>query len=173
MTTSEIDYKNVGRNDACPCGSGKKFKKCHFSESQNWRGNSAPLTNSNENSESSDTSGFPGGVDPSQLDLTWMADFSSAIQRLPKGQLQRLQGLMQKMMAGKDVARELAEFQRTLPPNIQDLLGRAPQMNAQADSAGKVDFDALTDEQREKLNEIQKNNAKSGFSRLWNRFRKK
>lgn len=22
-------YKNVGRNDACPCGSGKKFKKCH------------------------------------------------------------------------------------------------------------------------------------------------
>lgn len=24
-----IDFKNVGRNDACPCGSGKKFKKCH------------------------------------------------------------------------------------------------------------------------------------------------
>ena len=23
------DYSNVGRNDACPCGSGKKFKKCH------------------------------------------------------------------------------------------------------------------------------------------------
>ncbi|MCQ2751605.1 MAG: preprotein translocase subunit SecA [Coriobacteriales bacterium] len=22
-------YKNVGRNDPCPCGSGKKFKKCH------------------------------------------------------------------------------------------------------------------------------------------------
>lgn len=22
-------YKNVGRNDECPCGSGKKFKKCH------------------------------------------------------------------------------------------------------------------------------------------------
>jgi uncharacterized protein len=21
-------YRNVGRNDACPCGSGKKFKKC-------------------------------------------------------------------------------------------------------------------------------------------------
>jgi hypothetical protein len=21
-------YKNVGRNDPCPCGSGKKFKKC-------------------------------------------------------------------------------------------------------------------------------------------------
>lgn len=23
-------YKDVGRNDACPCGSGKKFKKCHM-----------------------------------------------------------------------------------------------------------------------------------------------
>ena len=22
-------YTNVGRNDACPCGSGKKFKRCH------------------------------------------------------------------------------------------------------------------------------------------------
>lgn len=26
----EMDpYKGVGRNDKCPCGSGKKFKKCH------------------------------------------------------------------------------------------------------------------------------------------------
>jgi preprotein translocase subunit SecA len=24
-----IDFTNVGRNDPCPCGSGKKFKKCH------------------------------------------------------------------------------------------------------------------------------------------------
>jgi preprotein translocase subunit SecA len=24
-----IDVKNIGRNDPCPCGSGKKFKKCH------------------------------------------------------------------------------------------------------------------------------------------------
>lgn len=26
-------YANVGRNDLCPCGSGKKFKKCHGKES--------------------------------------------------------------------------------------------------------------------------------------------
>lgn len=26
---SDDSYANVGRNDACPCGSGKKFKKCH------------------------------------------------------------------------------------------------------------------------------------------------
>ena len=24
-----LDFSNVGRNDLCPCGSGKKFKKCH------------------------------------------------------------------------------------------------------------------------------------------------
>ncbi|MBE7705326.1 MAG: hypothetical protein E7Z90_05900 [Cyanobacteria bacterium SIG29] len=26
--TSDVDYSNVGRNDKCPCGSGKKFKNC-------------------------------------------------------------------------------------------------------------------------------------------------
>lgn len=28
----EIDWKRVGRNEPCPCGSGKKFKACHYSE---------------------------------------------------------------------------------------------------------------------------------------------
>jgi len=27
-----VDWKRVGRNDACPCGSGKKFKACHYPE---------------------------------------------------------------------------------------------------------------------------------------------
>jgi preprotein translocase subunit SecA len=27
--TASNPYKNVGRNDLCPCGSGKKYKKCH------------------------------------------------------------------------------------------------------------------------------------------------
>src|SRR5690606_35409364 len=26
---SDADWSNVGRNDPCPCGSGKKFMKCH------------------------------------------------------------------------------------------------------------------------------------------------
>ena len=26
--TKDIDFSNVGRNDKCPCGSGKKFKAC-------------------------------------------------------------------------------------------------------------------------------------------------
>jgi uncharacterized protein YecA (UPF0149 family) len=25
-------WSNVGRNDPCPCGSGKKFKDCHYRE---------------------------------------------------------------------------------------------------------------------------------------------
>ncbi|MBU5889511.1 SEC-C domain-containing protein [Vibrio cholerae O1] len=24
-----IDFSKVGRNDMCPCGSGKKYKNCH------------------------------------------------------------------------------------------------------------------------------------------------
>jgi len=27
--TIRRDYPKVGRNDPCPCGSGKKYKKCH------------------------------------------------------------------------------------------------------------------------------------------------
>ena len=29
QVTGSNEYANVGRNDACPCGSGKKFKHCH------------------------------------------------------------------------------------------------------------------------------------------------
>jgi len=28
-TLANVDWSSVGRNDPCPCGSGKKFKKCH------------------------------------------------------------------------------------------------------------------------------------------------
>lgn len=27
--SANTDWSSVGRNDPCPCGSGKKFKKCH------------------------------------------------------------------------------------------------------------------------------------------------
>ena len=29
VQTFKRDQPKVGRNDACPCGSGKKYKKCH------------------------------------------------------------------------------------------------------------------------------------------------
>ena len=25
-----VDFSSSSRNDACPCGSGKKFKNCHY-----------------------------------------------------------------------------------------------------------------------------------------------
>jgi preprotein translocase subunit SecA len=28
----DVDWTRVGRNDPCPCGSGKKFKACHYTE---------------------------------------------------------------------------------------------------------------------------------------------
>src|SRR4029078_4292449 len=28
-SSAAADWTNVGRNDPCPCGSGKKYKKCH------------------------------------------------------------------------------------------------------------------------------------------------
>jgi len=30
VALGNIDWKRVGRNDPCPCGSGKKFKACHY-----------------------------------------------------------------------------------------------------------------------------------------------
>ena len=29
VTSAKREFAKVGRNDLCPCGSGKKFKKCH------------------------------------------------------------------------------------------------------------------------------------------------
>ena len=39
MATEEYKerLKNTGRNDACPCGSGKKYKKCHLQEDEGKR----------------------------------------------------------------------------------------------------------------------------------------
>jgi hypothetical protein len=27
-----MDKKKIGRNDPCPCGSGKKYKQCHYEQ---------------------------------------------------------------------------------------------------------------------------------------------
>jgi hypothetical protein len=170
-------FKNVGRNEPCPCGSGKKFKKCH-GETVEWQGNAkaeVPATADAAAGEEGAANGGMPNFDPSKMDLNWLAEFSSAIQRLPKGQLSQLQGLMQKAMAGKDVTRELEELQRKLPSNVQELLSKSPELDAQLETASQNSGEApapLTDEQRQKLQEIQKNNAKSGLSRLWNKFTK-
>lgn len=165
------EYKNVGRNEPCPCGSGKKFKKCH-GENTPWQGNTKEAAPEGSSEAGGDAT---PQFDPSKMDLNWLAQFSSAIQRLPKGQMQQLQALMQKAMAGKDVSRELEEFQRKLPPSVQELLAKSPELDQQYEEAqaGGTDPSELTDEQKQKLIEIQKNNDKSGLSRLWNKFRGK
>ena len=33
-TTSQRKMTRVGRNDPCPCGSGKKYKDCHIKEGE-------------------------------------------------------------------------------------------------------------------------------------------
>ncbi len=169
-------YKNVGRNEPCPCGSGKKFKRCH-GENTPWQGNQKPelpVTAAADTDESDADVGNSLGFDPSKMDLSWLAEFSSAIQRLPKGQLNQLQILMQKAMSGKDVARELEELQRKLPMSVQELLQKSPALETQLENASQgEEATPLTDDQREKLQEIQKNNEKAGLSRLWDRFKKK
>jgi hypothetical protein len=162
-------FKNVGRNDPCPCGSGKKFKRCHADDDSLQEASApAPVTAPDGDS------GAPQ-FDPSKMDLNWLAEFSSALQRLPKGQLQQLQAIMKKGMMGKDVSRELEDLQKRLPPSVQALLKKSPELESQLESASSTAEGPgeLTEEQKEKLQEIQKNNEKSGLSRLWSRFRKK
>lgn len=162
-------YENVGRNESCPCGSGKKFKRCHGVNAE-WKGNSVP-----EASEvSDDASESPANFDPSKMDLDWLSQFSTAMQRLPKGQLQQLQSLMQKAMAGKNVTREMEALQKKLPPSFQEMLKGSPELEAQMNAAqtNGTERAELSDEQKEKLRNIQKNNQKSGISKLWSKFKK-
>lgn len=70
-----------------------------------------------------------------QFDPQALMQMSQLLQRLPRGQMQRLQAIMQKAMAGKDVSREAAEFERTLPPNFKDSLQQM--MPAFAGAMGK------------------------------------
>lgn len=84
--------------------------------------------------------GGPGGFDPASmgLDQAKMMEIAQSLQRLPKGQLQRVQALMQRAMAGKDVSREAAEFEKTLPVEMQEMLRglQMPNMPGMPGAAG-------------------------------------
>lgn len=69
---------------------------------------------------------MPPGFDPSKMDPQYMMQIAQAVQRLPKGQVQKLQSIMQRAMLGRDVAKEMMEFQRSLPAELQTLLMQAP-----------------------------------------------
>ncbi len=55
-----------------------------------------------------------------------MMQFSQMLQRLPKGQMQRLQSLVQRAMAGKDVTSEAKQFEQSLPPQILEFMKSSP-----------------------------------------------
>jgi hypothetical protein len=84
-------------------------------------------------------------MDPSalgQFDPQMMMQMSQALQRLPKGQLQRLQSLMQKAMSGKDVSTEAAEFEKGLPADFQNLMMSFAGSAAQSFGDGSSDLPA-------------------------------
>jgi hypothetical protein len=115
----------IGRNEPCPCGSGKKYKRCHGVAA-------APKLTPPKNV--APPAGMPAGNPFEGMDPAMMSQFAQALQKLPRGQMQRLQAIMQKAMAGRDVSREAADFERTLPPEFQQLMGSF--MASQAGAAG-------------------------------------
>ena len=70
--------------------------------------------------------GGMGGFDPSKMDPKWMMQVAQAMQRLPKGQIQKMQSILSRAMLGRDVSAEMAEFQRSLPADLQTLLNNPP-----------------------------------------------
>ncbi len=134
----------IGRNEPCPCGSDKKYKRCCGVDAAPKLGapKAMPWTQATGSNPDAAQAQGPGGLpfDPSQLDQEWMGKFSQAMQRLPRGQMQRLQSLMQRAMAGKDVRRDAEEFERTLPPELKNLMGsfQMPGIAPQADSSGEM-----------------------------------
>ena len=133
--------------------------------------------------------------DVNSLDPEWMAQFSKALQRLPHGQMQKLQAMMQKAMSGKDVSREAETFEKTLPPELQSLLlafkmppgAGVPGADIQTTGTEVTDPDKMSEEEARKIvaaaaesGKISQDEAKevlgaenktSKFSKLWKSFK--
>lgn len=96
----------------------------------------------------------PGGFDPSKADPAMMAQMTKALQRLPRGQLMKLQTIMQRAQAGQDVSREAAEFERILPPEFSQMamqmmmaqgMGAEAPADMNADEAKKIVAQAVSE----------------------------
>lgn len=137
----------IGRNEPCPCGSGKKYKRCH--------GVDAAPKLSVRQTPAGGAPQLPPGFDPNSLsdeERQQMVQFAQAFQRLPKGQLQRLQSLMQKAMSGKDVSREAAEFEGSLPPDFQEMLKNfkmpnMPGMSSESEPVPSAEGTSMSEEE--------------------------
>lgn len=60
--------------------------------------------------------------DPSKMDPKILMKLSQLIAQLPPAQISRLQSLMHNMTAGFDVANDLAQFEKDLPPGFRENL---------------------------------------------------
>lgn len=157
-----IDFSKVGKKDPCPCGSGKKFKRCHGAPAED-----TSLSAETDTASAATGMGFdPSNFDMNSLDPAWMMNFANALQRLPKGQVQRLQSIMQKAMAGKDVSREAEELERSLPSEFKSLIDSfkpredlAPQATGLAQEAAPPSPDSPEAAE-----------AKTKFSKVWNKL---
>lgn len=130
QTPEQAPAKSVGRNEPCPCGSGKKFKRCCGVDA-------APKLTTPKMAAPAEGSPWNPEV-MSQMDPQMMLQVGQALQRLPKGQLQRLQSIMQKAMSGKDVTEEAQELEKSLPADFQEMMrsfalaASAAQMSAES-----------------------------------------
>ncbi len=174
------------RNEPCPCGSGKKYKRCCGVDAE------PQFTTVSQKPSENALSGNPF-FDPSKMDPQMMSQISEAMQKLPKGQLQRLQSLVQKAMSGKDVSREADEFEKALPPGVREMLMSAKntiELTEKASSITQSD-QPMTEEQARAIvaaaaekGEIPADQAEQllgenqepkpkGFGKLWKSFKGK
>lgn len=170
--------ESIGRNEPCPCGSGKKYKRCH--------GVSAPPKYA-QPALPGGMPQMPEGFDPSQLDPQMMNQVSQALQKLPRPQMQKLQSIMQRAMAGKDVSHEAAEFEKTLPPQFKEMMGQfsgqlpgmpetqqeemtpeeARAIVAQAATQGKVSHEKAEELLGEKPETVLEEEKGTGIKKFW------
>ncbi len=125
-STPQDNTPSIGRNEPCPCGSGKKYKRCC--------GVSAAPKLSQPKFNPGDMPAMPPGME--NMDPQMMTQAAQMLQRLPRGQLQRLQSIMQRAMAGKDVTQEAEEFQKTLPPDFQQMMTQFAMTSGMMGGAG-------------------------------------
>ncbi len=148
-----MEYPLVGRNEPCPCGSGKKFKKCHGEGAQRM------TPQSMAQSLQAKGGGEAAGLDPS-ANPAMMNHMMKAFQRLPKAQLIRFQNLMQNAMAGKDVTKEASELEKMLPPQFQQMMiSMTGAMGMASQNATESAADNLSEEEARRIVEEA---AKSG-----------
>ncbi len=67
----------------------------------------------------------PSRFDPSKLDPKVLMELSQMVRELPPDKIAKMQTLMHNMMAGHDVSREMADFEKGLPPGFQERIMRA------------------------------------------------